>query len=551
MKKETNKKIIFGMIIVVAVLFLAQSLYYTKVYFEKKSNHAKVLQLINEDLLFSWDTMDEDVKYINHWISTGHFTNEDLGRLYERASLIYMQKGDTMSYYRYLGYALYYLERSSEQDYTINVYLDLANFFLNNYAEDTADKMMEAAAQIKNFDDINDLQIKSYAFRMKGICAVYKGDFVQAEEYLEKAQEQVDLSNTGIFEECYTAINDIWMARVYCETGRYENCEALLTKWEGHDMFTSEVYRQILLRDLVVPYQQVKLLLSTAKVLNDDNPKDDETDKIKESAVISAFEEFMTVCEENGYETTELSTIIKLQRDYPPATEKAKELMLKKLQNLYTDLFEEQNHSYADVIQGTVLDSVQQMGKLEKVEREFVSRAKFEALSVIGVGCLLVIMVLMILNSRIDVLTKLLNRKEFNRALSKAKKGNSHYGIIMIDVDYFKQVNDKYGHQNGDMVLERVGQLVQLKENGDVHGYRYGGEEFVILVERQAVSNINHIAEKLRLEMEGQKWPFDMDLVITVSMGIAVGKKDDNVLKQADDNLYLSKNKGRNTITSS
>jgi len=74
--------------------------------------------------------MDEELQYINKWTDGGHFTNEDLGRIYERASLIYMQKGETLSYYRYLGYALYYLERSTEKDYTINVYLDLANFFL-------------------------------------------------------------------------------------------------------------------------------------------------------------------------------------------------------------------------------------------------------------------------------------------------------------------------------------------------------------------------------------------------------------------------------------
>ena len=549
MRMETNKKLIIGLIVVLAVLILSQSLYFAQVYLQKKSNHERVIQLINEDLLFSWDTMDEELQYINKWTDGGHFTNEDLGRLYERASLIYMQKGETLSYYRYLGYALYYLERSTEKDYTINVYLDLANFFLNNYSEDTAYKMMESASKIKNFDDINSLQIKSYAFRMEGICAIYKNDFNKAEEYLEKAGQVVALSNTGIFEKGYNAINDVWMARVYYETGRYKECEELLAKWKGDELFTTEVYRQIMLRDLIVPYIQVKLLLYTAEASKYDVSPDTETKRRKESEASEAYEEFITVCEENGYEKTELNTLLKLQKEYPPSAEKSKELMMTQLQRLYSELFDEQNRVYADVINGTVIESINQMERMESAKRDFVSREKIEVLSIIVVFCLLVMMAMMILDGRMDGLTKLLTRREFNRTLSKITKGSSRYGVIMIDIDFFKQVNDTYGHQNGDMVLERMGQLIQMEVSADVHGYRYGGEEFIIILERQAVSDAWTIADKLRLEMEAQKWPFEDKLVITVSIGIATGNRDVNVLKRADDNLYMSKKKGRNTIT--
>ena len=170
-------------------------------------------------------------------------------------------------------------------------------------------------------------------------------------------------------------------------------------------------------------------------------------------------------------------------------------------------------------------------------------------MSIIVVFCLLVMMAMMILNGRMDGLTKLLTRREFNRTLSKITKGSSRYGVIMIDIDFFKHVNDTYGHQNGDMVLERMGQLIQMEVSADVHGYRYGGEEFIIILERQAVSDAWTIADKLRREMEAQKWSFEDKLVITVSIGIATGNRDVNVLKRADDNLYMSKKKGRNTIT--
>ncbi|SFN95860.1 hypothetical protein SAMN04487831_105152 [Pseudobutyrivibrio sp. UC1225] len=174
MNKSFNRKVIIGVILVIAALCFVQSLYHVDIYFEKKSNHEKVTELINNDLVFSWDTMDDELSQILDWIDSGHFYNGDLGRLYERASLIYMQKGEPMSYYRYLGYALFYLEQSDDKDYTVNIYLDQ--------------------------------------------------------------------SHTNIYEETYRAINDAWLARVYVETGRFDECREKLDKWEGHDMCSTRTF---------------------------------------------------------------------------------------------------------------------------------------------------------------------------------------------------------------------------------------------------------------------------------------------------------------------
>ena len=100
---------------------------------------------IDNELSLSPDTLESSVSYINKWLESPFLSNEDKGRLYERASLIYFQLGKDMTYYRYLGYALYYLERSPDKDFTINIYLDLANFHLNNYAYDAAEEMIDKA----------------------------------------------------------------------------------------------------------------------------------------------------------------------------------------------------------------------------------------------------------------------------------------------------------------------------------------------------------------------------------------------------------------------
>ena len=531
-----------------AAMVFAQFLYYANIYLEKKSNHEKVIKVINEDLMFRWDTMDGELEYINNLIDTGHFTNEDLGRLYERASLIYMQKGETMTYYRYLGYALYYLERSNDKDYTVNIYLDLANFFLNNYTGDSAKNMIKHAQDVKAFDDIENLQVRSYAYRMLGIVAIYDNDFVTAEKYLDLAEDMVAQSNTGVFEEAYNAIDQAWLARVYVETGRYDECRELLEKWEGHAMFTTDVYRQIMLRDLIIPFYQTKVYLTAAEIINNPEYARAGMREQQELKIATCLDEFMPLCEENGYQKAELSTILKLQSDYPPSSELIRTKLFEIVNSLYTELFNNQNITYSNVIDNTVTDSKNEMAKDDMLQRQMVHRTEIILFSVLIVVVMIIIFIIIILNSRIDVLSGLLNRRAFNHAFYKTKRRKPEYGIIMIDIDDFKQINDTYGHQNGDIVLWRLGQLMQREITSDVHCYRYGGEEFVILLDKKALPYANRIAERLRNNMQQQAWEFGDKLVVTISVGVASGKGKDDVLKLADDNLYKAKDGGKNRV---
>lgn len=550
MNKVAVRKVIIGGIIFVSVLVFAQLLYHAHRYLDKRANHDKVIKYVNEDLAFRWDSMDSDLEYVNNWINSGSFYNEDIGRLYERASLIYLQKGETMSYYRYLGYALYYLEGSNERDYTINVYLDLTNFFLNNYAQDSAKDMIDVAQSVEDFDDIQSLQIRSYAFRMLGIMAILNGEYEDAEKYLLKSQDIVNISDTGIYEESYRAINDVWLARVYYETGRFDECKENLDRWEGHGIFTTDVYREIFLRDLIIPYYQVKCMLETCLVFEDKDSLSAKELEEKEMEVAEGLEEFMTLCDENGYKKTELATLLQLQSEYPPSSEYVRNLLYTKLQELYDELFDDQNSTYASLIDSTVLDAKTVMEDKVLYEKRVARRRRYTVIFSAVMVLIITAFVVIISNSRVDGLTKLLNRKSFNHELNRIKRRKNLYGIIMIDIDDFKIINDTYGHQNGDIVLERIGQLIQTERTADVHCFRYGGEELVLLLDKKAVPYADAVAERIRYAMEHQTWEFGENLVITISIGIATGSGSTDVLKQADENLYISKANGKNRITS-
>ena len=152
-----------------------------------------------------------------------------------------------------------------------------------------------------------------------------------------------------------------------------------------------------------------------------------------------------------------------------------------------------------------------------------------------------------------DYLTGLFNRHYLmevaSQKISRAIRHQQPLALIMLDIDHFKQVNDQHGHQVGDAVLEAIAAILQEKSRAEDVVARFGGEEFVILLDNCNNSNAMLKAEALRKEIEQWK---PKGLSITASFGVALlsaGIIDlANLIKQADDALYQAKDQGRNQV---
>lgn len=161
--------------------------------------------------------------------------------------------------------------------------------------------------------------------------------------------------------------------------------------------------------------------------------------------------------------------------------------------------------------------------------------------------------------SRIDGLTGLYNRRYFeeifNQQWKTAARNAIPISIIIGDVDYFKTVNDTYGHQAGDAFLQEIARLLGriIKRETDVIA-RYGGEEFVILLLNLDTGETRKLAEQIRSEMENLRFPYEgQHISATISLGAAScipGKQSqkEEFLKAADEALYRAKNLGRNHV---
>lgn len=160
-----------------------------------------------------------------------------------------------------------------------------------------------------------------------------------------------------------------------------------------------------------------------------------------------------------------------------------------------------------------------------------------------------------------DGLTGLYSRLCFNEALKtelQRTARNSHpLSLLMIDSDHFKEVNDYYGHQAGDMVLRKFSDtLNSLLRSSDLLA-RYGGEGFTIILPDTIMDKALVVAERVRMMVKKTKITLDgdTDLDITVSCGVSTsvpGKKGndpDRLLKATDMGLYKAKKKGRNRVS--
>lgn len=149
-----------------------------------------------------------------------------------------------------------------------------------------------------------------------------------------------------------------------------------------------------------------------------------------------------------------------------------------------------------------------------------------------------------------DPLTGLYNRGYFQREITKkiksADRYDQNFGLIMFDVDYFKQVNDTHGHDIGDNVLKVLSQAVLESIREDDILARWGGEEFIVIANGAHKEELIGLVEKLQSKIK--KLSFKKVKQITVSFGITVykeGESEESIQKRADKALYLAKNNGR------
>jgi len=158
--------------------------------------------------------------------------------------------------------------------------------------------------------------------------------------------------------------------------------------------------------------------------------------------------------------------------------------------------------------------------------------------------------------ARQDELTGLANRREFDRALAvafdAAVAGDRSLAIVLFDVDHFKRTNDRHTHVVGDAVLQEIAATLTAACRATDGAFRYGGEEFVLLLRDAGRIEAVTIAERVRGAVAARDWNgLSTGLLVTMSAGVAAGTRFASaaeMLRTADEQLYRAKRNGRNRV---
>jgi diguanylate cyclase (GGDEF)-like protein len=137
--------------------------------------------------------------------------------------------------------------------------------------------------------------------------------------------------------------------------------------------------------------------------------------------------------------------------------------------------------------------------------------------------------------------------------ISEARRHSRPLSLVVCDIDRFKKLNDKFGHQFGNHVLEKIAQTLSGGRTSDI-ACRYGGDEFVLILPSTNIQQGYEVVERIRIEIETIIWPGKTNLVVTASFGIcdtaSVGEEatPEAMFKFADSALYKAKQNGRNSV---
>jgi len=157
-----------------------------------------------------------------------------------------------------------------------------------------------------------------------------------------------------------------------------------------------------------------------------------------------------------------------------------------------------------------------------------------------------------------DGMTGLFNRSfmevALERELHRAARQQKDLAVMMVDIDHFKQFNDMFGHEAGDVVLREVAECLRMGVRSEDIACRFGGEEFVIILPEASMAAAMERAELLRQRVEGLDPRFHGQALrqVTVSIGLASAQQNSSVpeelLRAADKAMYAAKHRGRNRV---
>jgi diguanylate cyclase (GGDEF)-like protein len=532
-----NKRVIKFSIMIISVIaaITVVILVYTGYYRNSAivRTHERVSTYINEALQYNESEYDLYLAQMDELLSLPYISDSDKGHIYERMAQIHKFKGDTLSFYHTMGNALYYLEKSGNKSIAVNIYEDIANYYITDCNYEQADKILQNVYSMGPLSEIDDPQVRSYAYRIEAILARQAGDTVSAMDNIAESDRILETNTEQFWYASYVAINDAVRAGILLDDGKITEARDIIEMYKDSDFFSVPIYADIMTRDFVLPYYETACKLAAYEG--------------NDAYLLKLLDRCSKAGSQYGFKRKVLSIILDiLNGDYDLSADTQK-LLNEETLLIYSGITKEQSDEYAAMINSPLENGIQEQRDIEEKQHERTVELRIFILAAFLSVIIIIVLVLVIRHSLTDPLTGIGNRRALDHYLLLLRLFGINIHALMIDADDFKNVNDTYGHDQGDVVLKRIGSLLKAMQTVRNRGFRYGGEEFVMVIKSLDRNTALRIAENIRRDMEWQTWDFPRR--VTVSIGVSSGNASMDTVRLADECMYHSKANGKNAVS--
>lgn len=529
--KKISEKALKILLLLLAAAFVALALYEVFKLVKLKKLEAEIDTQISASMSVS--EYDRQIAKLESWAKED-ISKAALGTVYNRLAYLNSQKGNWLGYYNNFGKAVYYLEAGGNYEDEVNLYCDL--LFYTYLADGNVEYAKNTMATIDSITDehgLEDLQILSQVTRDKALISYLEGKYEESVELAEKSKQYAFRGN-GSYTEIYSFATDMIRAKDYIGMGNYSEAEKILDGLKDSGVFSMDVYLSTLNTIAIIPYYQARAYCAA-------HSGDEKT-------VISCVDEIISRSKEYSFSSAAYETIGKLEDDYRLSDETRTYLDESDLQ-VYKYYVDNRLDTYNSICEALIQGSHEEVRTAESHQSRVVKQTVSIAVGAAVIALMVIIMNHIQSSAEIDSLTGIYNRKTFDKDISKLERKETDYAVLMMDIDDFKDVNDRYGHSEGDDVLRHIGKLLKGYDvENKAASYRYGGEEFTLILLDEFIDKGKDVAESIRKEIERQTWKHNY--IVTVSFGYARKdrKAEKSTVEAADDNLYYAKASGKNCV---
>nr|WP_302595524.1 diguanylate cyclase [uncultured Cellulosilyticum sp.] len=445
--------------------------------------------------------------------------------LKNKQAVLYFYKGNYARGIERFLEVMAHTETMTNKYYGAKAQIDLGVIYgaLGNYEE--AEANFKEALEIE-ITDLEDMAfIKTYASINLYENMLYKEDYEGVKAINETVLSYAQYLPENLYESI-AIMNDIFLCNYYIKIGDLEEAKLLLREIESN-LKAPEEYRYLSVHTNYILLKAAKARAEgdVAVAANLYGSLLQQEDKQFKKYILKNLSELLN---ENGY--------------YKEANEYEQQLRMHYEQEAIAV-----NMDYSDYALYKYENQKKLMEEANQKIRRYVYITIYGILLLALIVMALLKYIKLIQINKLDGLTKIYNRRYFEEYYRKLQSRERLFTIMIFDIDYFKKINDTYGHLAGDEVIKKVVEIARgcVESKGKI--FRYGGEEFVIMLDEVSKQKALQLAEKIRCTIAQHEWQQDMK--VTISIGITQATKEErDVLNQADLNLYTAKAQGRNQI---